>query len=56
MKKKDLDKNDDNLQERLENIIEKKSNENSALKNLLEKIYKEIDELHPDQDDQNKES
>lgn len=47
---------DENLKDRLEKIIEQKSNENSALRTLLKKIYNEIDGLHPGENEQNKKS
>ena len=45
MNEKSTNKKDDNLKERLDKIIEQKSTENSALNNLLQKIYQELDEL-----------
>ena len=51
MKRKENKKNSENLSERLEKIIERKSNENSALNKLLKKIYEELDDLQPDEDE-----
>ena len=51
MNDKAKNNNNENLSERLEKIIEQKSNENAALNNLLKKIYEDLEEMHTDNDE-----
>jgi hypothetical protein len=49
--KENVENNSENLHQRLEKIIDQKSQENSALKNLLKKIHLELGDSDPEEDE-----